>query len=199
MNRADAVTQLKQTWTILNADIDAAVEYGRLNNTPYAQRALVRAFFAAVEGLSYQMRQVTLASLAGTEFVTEEEVQLLREVRYSLDQNGRPKAAPTFLPFPESLLFSISIYAKNHGAVFEIDKSRSGWRALRQITQVRNNVTHPKAPESLTLTENDLKALSDASDWWHETLLKLFKACDEADEDWRAKLGEPKFGNAPPQ
>ncbi len=189
MNRANAVTQLKQTWTILSADIDAAVEYGRLNNTPYAQRALVRAFFAAVEGLSYQMRQVTLASLAGTECLTEAEVHLLREVRYSLDQNGRPKQAPTFLQFPESLLFSISMYAKNHGAVFEIDTSLAGWQALRQITHIRNNVTHPKAPESLTLSDDNLKTLLNASQWWHETLLKLFTACDEADEELRAKLG----------
>ncbi|MBE2263877.1 MAG: hypothetical protein IAE92_14110 [Burkholderiaceae bacterium] len=192
MNRADAVAQLQQTWEILNADLDAAVKYGRLDNTPYAQRALVRAFFAAVEGLSFQMRQVTLASLAGTEFITEQEVQLLREVRHSLDEKGHPKETPVFLPFPESLLFSLSIYAKNHGAVFEVDKSQQGWQALRQATKVRNNVTHPKTPESLTLTSVDLQALMNASRWWQATLLSLFKACNEADEYWNAKLGDPK-------
>ena len=192
MNRADAVGHLKQTWAILNADLDAAVEYGRLDNTPYAQRALVRAFFAAVEGLSYQMRQVTLASLAGTELITEQEVQLLREVRHSLDEKGHPKETPVFLPFPESLLFSLSIYAKNHGAVFEVDKSQRGWQALRLTTKVRNNVTHPKTPESLSLTNDDLQALMDASRWWQATLLSLFKACNEADEYWSAKLGDSK-------
>ena len=188
MNRAEAVAQLKQTWAILNADLDAAVEYGRGDNTSYAQRALVRAFFAAVEGLSYQMRQVTLASLAETEFVTEQEVQLLREVRHTLNDKGQPKEAPGFLPFPESLLFSLSIYAKNHGAVFEVDKSQRGWQSLRQTTQVRNSVTHPKSPESLNLTDGDMQALMDASRWWQATLLSLFKACNEADEYWQAKL-----------
>lgn len=192
MNRADAVAQLKQTWAILNADLDAAVEYGRLGNTPYAQRALVRAFFAAVEGLSYQMRQVTLASLSGTEIITEQEVQLLREVRHSLDDKGHPKETPVFLPFPEILLFSLSTYAKNHGAVFEVDKTQRGWQALRLTTKVRNNVTHPKTPESLTLTNADLQALMDASRWWQATLLSLFKACNEADEYWNAKLGDSK-------
>jgi hypothetical protein len=190
MNRADAVAQLKQTWAILNADLGAAVAYGRLENTPYAQRALVRAFFAAVEGLSYQMRQVTLASLAGTRFVTEQEVQLLREVRHSLDQKGHPKETPVFLPFPESLLFSFSIYAKNHGAVFEVDKSQPGWQALCISIKVRNNVTHPKTPKSLTLTNADLQAMMDASRWWQATLLSLFKACNEADEYWSAELGD---------
>ena len=190
MNRADAVAQLKQTWAILNADLDAAVEYGRLDNTPYAQRALVRAFFAAVEGLSYQMRQVTLASLAGTEFITDQEVQLLREVRQSLDEKGFPKETPAFLPFPKSLLFSLSIYAKNHGAQFEVDRSQRGWQALRVTTKVRNSVTHPKTPESLSLTNEDLQGLMDASRWWQATLLSLFKACNEADGYWSTKLGD---------
>ena len=192
MDRAEVVDQLKQTWSILNADLDAAVEYGQLDNTSYAQRALVRAFFAAVEGLSYQMRQVTLASLSGTDFVTPQEAQLLREVRNSIDEKGRPKETSNFLPFPESLLFSLSIYAKNHGATFEVDKSNSGWQSLRHAATVRNNVTHPKTPQSLNLTNADLQALMDASRWWQATLLSLFTACHEADEYWRTKLGESK-------
>lgn len=191
MNRAEAVDQLKQTWSILNADLEAAIQYGRVDNTPYAQRALVRAFFAVVEGLSYQMRQVTLASLAETEFLTDQEIQLLREVRHSLDDKGHPKATPNFLSFPESLLYSLTIYAKNHGAKFKIDTSQhDGWQALRRAARVRNSVTHPKTPEALTLSNADLQALANASSWWQATLLSLFEACNEADEFWRDKLGE---------
>lgn len=188
MKRADALAQLKATWAILDADLAAAVEYGRVDNTPYAQRALVRTFFAAVEGLSYQMRQVTLASLAGTGLVSEQETQLLREVRRYIDEKGREKETTAFLKFPESLLFSLSIYAKNHGATFEVNKSEAGWSALQHAAKVRNNVTHPKTPESLTLSNDDLQALMDASRWWQATLLRLFKTCGDADDDWRTKL-----------
>ena len=188
--RARAVEQLKKTWAILDSDIGAALAYGREDNTPYAQRAMVRAFFAAVEGLSYQMRQVTLASLAGTELLSEQETQLLREVRHSIDDRGHPKEAPSFLPFPGSLLFSLSMYAKNHGASFEVDRSDAGWRAFRHAARVRNNVTHPKTPEALSLTDDDLQAVMDASRWWKATLLKLFQACEEADDYWREKLAQ---------
>jgi len=37
MNRTEAVNRLKETWSILNTDLDAAVSYGRIDNTPYAQ------------------------------------------------------------------------------------------------------------------------------------------------------------------
>lgn len=91
MDRAAAVDQLKRTWAILDADLTEAFAYGKRGNTPYAQRALVRAFFAAVEGLSFQLRQVTLASLSGTTLLTDAETQLLQEVKYFLDEKGRPK------------------------------------------------------------------------------------------------------------
>lgn len=188
--RAKAVEQLKATWAILDADMTAALNYGRAGNTPYAQRAMVRAFFAAVEGLSFQMRQVTLASLAGTNLLSDQETQLLREVRHSIDDKGRPREVANFLQFPASLLFSLTTYAKNHGASFEVDCSDAGWQALRHAVQVRNNVTHPKTPEALSPSDPDLQAVMDASRWWKATLLRLFKACDEADDYWREKLAQ---------
>lgn len=192
MDRAAAVDQLKSVWAILSSDVDCAVEYGRTANTPYAQRALVRAFFAAVEGLSYQLRVVTLASLEKTEYLSTAEVALLREERYALDRKGHPNASQSFLQFPESLLFSLSVYAKNHGAAFEVGRNQPGWQALLCATDLRNNVTHPKSAASLNPTNEQLQALMDASRWWQATLLELFKVCDEADEYWRKKLGAPQ-------
>jgi hypothetical protein len=189
MDRAAAVTQLQAIWATLASDLDMAVAYGRSANTPYAQRALVRTFFAAVEGLSYHLRQVTLASLAGTEHLSVEEVALLREERYSLDRRGEPRASPAFLPFPESMLFSIAAYAKNHGATFSVDRSSPGWQAFQVATRLRNGVTHPKSNEALNPTNEELQALRDASLWWQATLLELFQACNEADDFWREKLG----------
>lgn len=79
MNRAEAVSQLKDVWAILSSDLDAAIQYGRITNTPYAQRAMVRTWFALVEGLSYQLRQVTLATLQNTDFLSTSEIALLKE------------------------------------------------------------------------------------------------------------------------
>jgi hypothetical protein len=192
MDRVAAIDQLKSVWAILSSDLDCAREYGQTENTPYAQRALIRAFFAAVEGLSYQLRVVTLASLEKTEHLSIAEIALLREERYVLDRKGRPKASSSFLQFPESLLFSLSVYAKNHGATFEVDRDQPGWRAFLCATELRNHVTHPKSAASLNPTNEELQALMDASRWWLATLLSLFKVCDEADEYWRKKLGAPQ-------
>ena len=188
MDRADAVAQLKSVWSVLNADLDAALAYGRQDNTPYAQRALVRAYFALVEGLSYQLRQVTLASLKGTDLLSAPEIALLREERCSLDNNGRHKVSEHFLPFPQSLLFSIRSYVKNHGAEFEPDTKLPGWSAMRRAIAIRNSVTHPKSDNALSLTDQDLQAFVDAAAWWKATMLGMFAACHEADDYWRHQL-----------
>jgi hypothetical protein len=189
MHRNEAVDQLKSVWTVLSADLDCAVAYGQEDNSPYAQRALVRTFFAAVEGLSFQLRQVTIASLEGTDFLSTAELTLLREERFTLDRKGRPKISTAYLPFPESLLFSLSTYAKIHGASFEVDRVDSGWQAFLVAAELRDRVTHPKDASSLTPSNAQLQALMDASRWWQATLLSLFRVCGEADAYWFKKLG----------
>ena len=181
MNRRESVEQLKAVWQILDDDLDLAVKYGQSDNTPYAQRALVRTFFAAVEGLSYQLRCVTLASIGHTTILSAAELQLLQEERYSLDKSGRPESGKANLPFPQSMLFSIATYVKNHGAVYQPDVSGKGWSAMKHAITARNNVTHPKSVLSLSLSDRDLADLMEASRWWHSTMLSMFVACEQAD------------------
>jgi len=116
------------------------------------------------------------------------EIALLREERYSLDGKGRSKTSEQFLPFPQSLLFSVRAYAKNHGAEFEPDTTHLGWSAMHCAVEVRNRVTHPKAESSLSLSEKDLQKFSDAAAWWKATMLSMFAACKEADEYWCREL-----------
>lgn len=188
MNRAVAVAELKDVWAALSADQDAAVAYEKESNTPYAQRALIRANFALMEGMSYQLRAVTLASLQSTKFLAEKEIALLREERYTIDEKGKPQTNESFLRFPESILFSIRMYAKNHGALFEPDVESSGWKAMKKAAKVRNRVTHPKSAASLKLSDQDLDAIEKAAAWWKATMFSMFAACSEADRYWLEQL-----------
>lgn len=190
MNRADAVDQLKRVFTVLIKDVDEAVAYGRTNPSPFAHRTLVRTHFALVEGLAYQLRQVTLASLEGTELLTLVEVAILKEERYALNAKGHPEVRENFQNFLPNLLFSIRCYTKNHGASYEPNLGHHGWEAMRKAAEVRNRITHPKSDSSLALSEEDLKHFVEAAAWWKATMLEMFAACAEADEYWRKRLSE---------
>ncbi|MFW6184050.1 MAG: hypothetical protein ACOC8X_09655, partial [Chloroflexota bacterium] len=167
MDRREAVDQLKQTYLILSQDLDEIVAYGKSNPSPFAHRTLVRTHFALIEGLSYQMRQVTLASLEKHEgLLTPEEICLLREEKYEADSNGSVKARTQNLrPLP-GLLFSIECYLKNHGATFKPDTSVHGWECMKKLVKIRNNLTHPKSSADLQLSEEDLMHVAKAAGWW---------------------------------
>lgn len=188
MNRAKAVNELKAVFKLLQDDVTRVVEYGEVNSTPYAHRMFIRAEFALLEGLLYQMRRVTLASLAETDLLRPEEVTLLSEVRFSLDEKGRIKEKEQFENFLPSMLFTLRMYAKNHGAKFEATTGEAGWDAMQKAVRIRHRVTHPKSVACLDLSEQDMAVVFLASHWWERTVLNLFQACSEADSSRPARL-----------
>lgn len=192
-SRPEALAELQAVYGALEGDLNLALAYGRADDTPYARRAFVRAHFALVEGLSFHMRQLAVASVGDSGFLTPAELSLLREEVHQLDRNGRPETAARHLSFPSSLLFSMRCYAKIHGASFEPDTAGAGWEAMRKAVAIRNRMTHPKALASLDLSEEDTHAFVAAANWWKHTLLGLFAACNEADAYWKEHLGKEQL------
>lgn len=182
MNRASAVAQLKDVYRVLSADLDAAVAYGKANPSAFAHRTLVRSFFALVEGLTFQLRQVTLATLESVPGqLSIAEAALLREVRYRLNSSGEPEESDEFQKMLPTLLFTVRTYVRNHGAQFTPDLSNHGWGALKKAVALRNRITHPKSLADLEIGEQDQKDMVEASIWWKATVLAMLDACDKAD------------------
>lgn len=191
MDRTAAVEQLKDVYRILSADMDAAMAYTAAHSSPFSHRTVVRTFFSLVEGLAFQLRQVTVASLEPHPGrLTVAELALLREERYSLNNKGETEASENFQRILPNLLFTIRCYGKNHGASFEPDTSHHGWQALQRAVTIRNRITHPKSISDLTIGVEDQQSLIDASAWWKKTLFDMFNACDQADAHWQAKINE---------
>jgi hypothetical protein len=189
MIRADAVNELKRVFRVLVSDLDDALKLVRDSPTPFAHRTLFRTYFAYVEGFTFQLRQVTLATLQDTPLLTEGELALLREQRYQLDRRGEPEAKQSRQSVLPNLLFSIRCYAKNHGATYQPDISHHEWESMKKAVAVRDRLTHPKSAEGLDVTEADVQIFEEGASWWKRTLREMFSACDEADEFYRKQPG----------
>ena len=188
MNRAQAVDELKCVYKVLSADLENALQLKREKPTQFACRNLFRTFFAFVEGLTFQFRQVTLASLAETNYLTTPELALLREKRFQLDNKGLPVEKENNQSLLPNLLFSVRCYAKNHGAIYQPDTSHNGWESMKKAVAVRDRLTHPKSASGLEVKEEDLECFSAGSEWWEKTLHEMFAACDQADKLINQKL-----------
>lgn len=181
MNIEDAVSQLKQVFDVLNRDVNAIIAYENFKEDESAHRSLIRAHFAFIEGMVYQLRSVALASGAKTGTFSAEEIAVLREETYSLNRKGELEKRDSFEKVLPMMLFSMSAYAKIHGAVFEPDTGSHGWEAMKKYVKIRNALTHPKSVDDLQVDEGKVEISGDAGDWFKDNLLNLFKVCDEAD------------------
>jgi hypothetical protein len=191
MTRVEAVEQLKRVFATLNSDLEASLQLGRADPSQFAHRTLIRTYFAFVEGIAYQLRKVTLATLHGTELLSPAEAALLREERFQLNSKGEPETKENFQSVLPNLLFSIRCYVKNHGATYAPDTGVVGWELMRKAVAVRDRITHPKSVEGLEITDDDVNHFVAAAGWWKQTLLQMFQACGEADEFFRAQGKKP--------
>jgi hypothetical protein len=187
MNRAEAVDQLKRVYTILNADLKAAQSATLRDPTEFNKRTLVRTCAALVEGLAYQLRQVTLASLKNTQLLTLGDRATLTEVKYQLSAQGTVQERDNFQSTLPQLLFSLRIYAKNHGADFDPNTSDNGWNCLRKAFALRDRLMHPKSLADLEVTDGDGEEFAAGVQWWDSQILQLFAACEAADKAILAK------------
>lgn len=104
--------------------MDDIFKYVAATPTPFACRTLVRTLFSLIEGLAFQLRQVTLASLeAYPGQLTTAEIALLREKRYIRNKQGEPEATENFQRILPNLLFTIQCYLRNHRGSFLPDLS----------------------------------------------------------------------------
>ena len=187
MIRLDAVDELKRVIMVLNEDLDAALIAGRTDPCQFAHRTLIRTYFAFVEGIAYQLRQVTRASLEGTDLLTHGERALLREERFQLNAKGEPETKENYQPMLPNLLFSVRCYVKNHGAIYSPDTGSSGWGSMKRAIAVRDRITHPKSAQGLEISDEDTEHFVRAAEWWKRTLMEMFQACGEADVFFRSQ------------
>jgi hypothetical protein len=183
MNRAEAVDELKRVYTVLNTDLEAARVAAVRDPSEFNKRTLVRTCAALVEGLSYQLRRVTLASLQNTNHLTSGELAILREKRHQLSDKGIVEERDNYQPTLSMLLFSLRVYAKNHGATFVPDTSHNGWNCLRRAMALRDRLMHPKSLADLTISDEAGAEFTAGIQWWDNAVASLLAACDAADRE----------------
>lgn len=161
---------------------DLHIAQGYINSfpSPYAKRTLVRTFFALVEGISYQMRQLSLAYYRTDEkLLTLEDVYLLCERQAGLKRNGKPKkvSSPGREKMLPLLLFTMKSYAKVNKTDFYPDTKSSDWQAMWEYVGIRNRVTHPKNSTALVIGASEQALFSKCGEWFEREFMRLVNQC----------------------
>lgn len=146
---------------LLIDDVFAAVQ---LPKHPRERRAMIRAIFAAVEGLLARLRQHI--ELGATSDLTPAELLALREKTYRMTDSGENRIVPAYQTLKQQVRSTAAIVNRLHPE-YLIDFSESEWGKLMGSLIVRDRLMHPKTREDMDVTFDELMAAADGFDWFY--------------------------------
>ena len=166
-------------------DFQAALESLNHSDTPYARRTVVRAAFAAIEGLTFAIKQECLHRPDdASKHYGASELAMLREETYGVGSKGQVLTQAKFIPLLDNVRFAMAMYRRGSLEGHGLDLSGLGWQHFRDATVVRNRITHPKRISDLDVLNEDLKAVLGAYEWFMESLVAVLL---EVRDDLRSK------------
>lgn len=154
--------------TPLAEDADQLLEIlARDRSSQFARRNYVRAVSAFIEAWINSTKNLcrSAAGVAITPF-SEAELALLRDVSFELSDRGEAIEKPKFMKFDQNFRFAFASYAKLHGSELKLPTAEQGWELLRQFVKVRNRLTHPRNLADLTVSDDELRNIEKATDWF---------------------------------
>jgi uncharacterized membrane protein YecN with MAPEG domain len=139
---------------ILVNDVRDAEKRLQENDTPGNRRDLVRAAFAAIEGLHWQLKRDVLKNGLGK--LTAHEYAAMAEESYSVDDRGNVSSIPRFLPITTAIRLVVQV-VQRYRPSYKVDFSHAGWSNLKSAVEVRNRLVHPKTLEDLAVTDSEIR------------------------------------------
>jgi hypothetical protein len=156
----------------LYADLIAAKEMLLADGGQFWRRSFVRNLYSVVEGCIAMLKAQTLWVYDKQGWpLTDAERAMLKEETYSLDARGVPCTHDKFLPTEANLRFVLELFLRPANPLFKVDVGGAGWAAFRAGLKMRHRITHPNVDESLQITDDEVRTLLAAADWFHDTFM----------------------------
>lgn len=170
------IEDLGKLYAELRAEIDFFVAKDRGYIDPTAlfsveRRLFVRSVFAFIEAAVYRIKSGAL--FWDTSKLLPQEIALINEEDYELDDSGAVKTRKARLRFFGNFRFAFAVAAKAAGVTYQLDVGGDGWRALRDALKVRDRLMHPKRSADLVVTDAEVRGTLEAFRWVMDQMGKL--------------------------
>ena len=175
---AENVQQQFDDWLkaakVLIDDITETIKGLRSNDSQYWRRTFVRSLSSWFEFEIWHYKQLTfILSQSGTVRLPISEIALLNDEQYDLKSNGEVKSRPKLLRVADNLRFAIRTFKKVSLSEAKVEFNGPGWNSFLQSVEIRNRIVHPKCHEDANVSDDDLKNLYAAHDWFKTTIVSL--------------------------
>jgi hypothetical protein len=145
-------------------------------SSQFYRRTLVRTFFGFIEGFGNALRD-GLLDLPDSARLNPCQIGILKDERYEIEKNGKPKAIEARYPSLNLLAATLRYWAelKGHDETQISTKifGNDGWRKFQQTLEVRHRLTHPKISEGIDVSDTEIRVSLDAFVWLLTVLTDL--------------------------
>jgi hypothetical protein len=100
-------------------------------------------------------------------FTAAERAQL-EEVSYPIT-DGKAGESRYRARFRDSLKFAVNAFHKAIRLQSDVKYEGKGWESLCEARKIRDRLTHPKSLKDLTLTDDEIKKVGAAVEWYENT------------------------------
>jgi hypothetical protein len=146
----------------LVGDIVAILER-KSTNGPRERRSLIRAIFAAVEGILEELCYKLLTSAETG--LTAAQCMALQQQSVRVDENGSIKLIDAFQPLKHRVRLTVEIVKHLHPE-YAIDFGDKGWQQLLIGLDTRHRVTHPKSLTDLEVSDRECSLAVNGFFWF---------------------------------
>lgn len=168
---------LKQILVILPTLVkDVGIAEGKLDNQQYSRRVYVRTLFAAIEGVTYAMKQALFAIGRSSQKLEIRELFVLKESAFDLNNKGEIQERPKYFRIPENLQFTVSCIERVLGSYIDIGIGTQDWTNFIRIVKLRNDVTHPKNLSDINISDENLEHIRSVKLWFERIVTEMMEA-----------------------
>jgi hypothetical protein len=168
--------------TILSLDLMET--YERIQSDPFHQpvrRTWVRTVCSQLEAYVYFTKQM-VSRMEGFPFVklSEEDLVYLREEMPQVPTESTKNAKRlTRLPLKDNIKHMVATISIAMGFTYALDNGE-GWSAMLTTIKIRDRLVHPKRATDMIVTDDELKTVTRAQDWFHALTYEFWTKIDRS-------------------
>jgi hypothetical protein len=141
-------------------------------NYEYHARQLIRSILAYIEGITFSVKVTSVdRCLAAGINVSDHEKYLAVEVDSDLNDKGEIIERPSKLRLTSNVRFAFRLLEKASRNPLKFDPSSEWWSCFCETVRVRDRLMHPRWPQDLDVSPDDILKALKARDGFDKVLL----------------------------
>jgi hypothetical protein len=108
--------------------------------------------------------------------ITPQERYFATDTEYELNDRGEVVEVMAKVSLARNLRFALALNRKAHKVPEPFDASVEWWNCLKEAIRVRDRLTHPKMPEDLDVSGNDIVKVLKAKKGFEDEVLRFTKS-----------------------